>query len=151
VIPLSGPVGEKVAATVAPTTDYAVPMLGIPTFKKGDDTKLKVNFAGALAGARANIFIEPRKNDTTTVKVRFHDLKEAPAGMAYILWAVSPDGQFQNLGSVINLKDRHEAEINAGVPFTDFGLFITTEPVAADLRTIIKPAGSRVGFIEIIP
>lgn len=151
VIPLSGPVGEKVAATVAPTTDYAVPMLGIPTFKKGDDTKLKVNFTDTLAGARANIFIEPRKNDTTQVKVRFHDLKEAPAGMAYILWAVAPDGQFQNLGSVVNLKNKHEAEINSAVAYPDFGLFITTEPVAADLRTIIKPAGSRVGFIEIIP
>jgi hypothetical protein len=151
VIPLSAPVGEKVAATVAPTTDYAVPMLGIPTYKKGDDTKLKVNFTDTMAGARANIFIEPRKNDTTQVKVRFHDLKEAPAGMAYILWAVSPDGQFQNLGSVVNLKDKHEAEVNSAVAFPDFGLFITTEPVAADLRTIIKPAGSRVGFIEIIP
>ena len=151
VIPLSGPVGEKVAATVAPTTDYAVPMLGIPMFKKGDDTKLKVNFAGSLAGARANIFIEPRKNDTTQVKVRFHDLKEAPTGMAYILWAVSPDGQFQNLGSVVNLKDKHEAEVNSAVAYPDFGLFITTEPVAGDLKTIIKPAGSRVGFIEIIP
>jgi len=151
VIPLSGPSGEKVAATVAPTTDYAVPMLGIPTYKKGDDTKLKVNFTDTLAGARANIFIEPRKNDTTQVKVRFHDLKEAPAGMTYILWAVSPDGQFQNLGSVMNLKDKHEAEINAGVAYPDFGLFITTEPVAADLKTIIKPAGSRVGFIEIVP
>jgi len=45
VIPLSGPVGEQVAATVAPTSEYAVPMLGIPTFKKGDDTKLQINFA----------------------------------------------------------------------------------------------------------
>ena len=151
VIPLSAPVGEKVAATVAPTTDYAVPMLGIPTFKKGDDTKLKVNFTDTMAGARANIFIEPRKNDTTQIKVRFHDLKEAPAGMAYILWAVSPDGQFQNLGSVVNLKNKHEVEVNSAVAYPDFGLFITTEPVAADLKTIIKPAGSRVGFIEILP
>lgn len=151
VIPLSAAVGDKVAATVAPTTDYAVPMLGIPTFKKGDDTKLKVNFTDTLAGARANIFIEPRKNDTTQVKVRFHDLKEAPAGMAYILWAVSPTGEFQNLGSVVNLKDKHEIEINSAVAYSDFGLFITTEAVAADLKTIIKPAGTRVGFIEIIP
>jgi len=158
--------GETVSATAAPTTPvtvapaaapqvaavtYTAPMLGIPTFKKGDDTKLKVNFTDTMAGARANIFIEPRKNDTTTVKVRFHDLKEAPSGMAYILWAVSPDGQFQNLGSVVNLKDKHEAEVNAAVAYPDFGLFITTEPVAADLRTIIKPAGSRVGFIEIVP
>lgn len=151
IIPLSGPVGEQVAATVAPTTEAAVPMIGIPTFKKGDDTKLQVNFTGPLAGARANIFIEPKKNETTTVKVRFHELKDAPSGMAYILWAVSPDGQFQNLGSVVNMKDKHEAEVNAQVPFPDFGLFITTEPVAADLKTIITPAGTRVGIVQIVP
>ena len=66
VIPLSGPVGEKVAATVAPTTDYAVPMLGIPTFKKGDDTKLKVNFTGHDGGrAREHLHrTEEERHDT---------------------------------------------------------------------------------------
>src|SRR5438309_7808358 len=84
VIPLSNASGETVAAVAAPVTapvtetmpvtatvtapvtavvetglgpgiaDYSVPMLGIPTFKKGDDKKLKVNFAGAMEGARAN-------------------------------------------------------------------------------------------------
>jgi hypothetical protein len=152
VIPLSGPSGEKVAATVAATTDYAVPMLGIPAFKKGDDTKLKLNFSGPLEGARANVFITPKKNNALTkVKMRFHELKDAPAGMTYYLWAVSADGQFHNLGTIVNLKDRHEAEINAEVPFPDFGLFLTTEPVGGDIKTIIKPTGTRVGFIELIP
>lgn len=150
VIPLSAPVGEQVAATVVPTSDYTVPMLGIPSFKKGSDTKLKLNFAGALAGTRANIFITPKKNRPTKVRIRFHELKEAPGGMTYVLWAVSPDSQFQNLGHVVNLKDRNEAQINAQVPFPDFGLFLTTEPIGT-FKTIIKPSGSRVGFIEIIP
>src|SRR6266851_1131222 len=77
VIPLTNAVGEQIGAVAVPTTvpaevavvpttdvvipaDYTVPMLGIPTFKRGDDTKLKVNFSGAMEGARANIFIEPR-------------------------------------------------------------------------------------------
>src|ERR1041385_7635174 len=38
-------VGEAVGAA-ASLSDYAVPMLGIPTFKTGDDTKLKINFTG---------------------------------------------------------------------------------------------------------
>src|SRR5258706_14037494 len=74
VIPITNAVGEQVAQVVAPVTDvvapvtdviapvtaeYEVSMLGIPTFKKGDDTKLKINFAGAMEGARANIFIQP--------------------------------------------------------------------------------------------
>jgi hypothetical protein len=150
VIPLSGPVGDKVAATTAPTTEAAVPMLGIPNLKVDDDTELKVNFSGAMAGARANIFITPKKEGPTKVKVRFHELKEAMSGQTYVLWAVSPDGQFQNLGQVVNLKDRHEAEVNSEVAFADFGLFVTTEPLDT-FKTIVRPAGSRVGFIEIIP
>jgi len=152
VIPLSGAEGEKVAATIAPTSDYAVPMLGIPTYKRENDTKLKLNFSGALEGARANIFIKPKKNaKPTEVKMRFHDLKDAPGGMAYYLWAVSPDGQFQNLGTGVNLNNKHEAEVNAKVPFTDFGLFLTTEPVGGTVMTVIRPTGTRVGFIELIP
>ena len=47
------PVGETVGATATGTTPanaYTVPMLNIPAYKKGDDTKLKVNFTGAMAG-----------------------------------------------------------------------------------------------------
>lgn len=151
VIPLSGPVGEQVAATVAPTSEYAVPMLGIPTFKKGDDTKLQINFTGAMEGARANIFIEPdKKTNRTQVKMRFHELKEAPKNTTYILWAVSPDNQFQNLGQIVNVKGRNEAEINSEVAFTDFGLFLTTED-AGTIKTIVKPAGHRVGIIQLVP
>lgn len=151
VIPLSGPVGEQVAATVAPTSEYAVPMLGIPNFKKGDDTKLQINFAGAMEGARANIFIEPdKKTNRTQVKMVFHDLKEAPKNTAYILWAVSPDNQFQNLGQIVNVKDRNEAEIKSEVAFTDFGLFLTTEELGT-VKTIVKPAGHRVGIIQLVP
>src|SRR2546421_7142940 len=152
VIPLSGAVGEQVAAVVAPTSDYTVPMLGIPTFKRGDDTKLKINFTGAMEGARANIFIEPHKKGTATeVRMRFHDLKEAPKGTAYILWAVSPDNQFQNLGRIVNVKGRNEAEIKSEVSFNDFGLLLTTEDLGTTKGTIITPAGHRVGVIQIVP
>lgn len=175
IIPLSAPVGEKVAAIAAPvtapvvtapvtsvvapiteimapvTSDYTVPMLGIPSFKKGDDTKLKVNFTGAMEGARANIFIEPHKNGKTTeVRMRFHDLKEAPKGQVYVLWAVSPDNNFTQLGQVVNVKGRNEAEIKSEVPHPDFGLFLTVEDLNTTKATITTPSGQRVGVIEII-
>ena len=151
VIPLSAAVGEQVAAVVGPTSEYTVPMLGIPTYKTGDDTKLKVNFTGVMEGARANIFIEPHKRGTTTeVRMRFHDLKEAPKGTAYILWAVSPDNQFQRLGQIVNVKGRNEAEIKSEVSFSDFGLMLTTEDVGV-VQTIITPAGHRVGVIQLVP
>jgi hypothetical protein len=143
------PTAESV---VAAATDYTVPMLGIPTFKKGDDTKLKINFSGAMEGARANIFIEPHKNGKTTeVRMAFHDLKEAPKGTVYILWAISPDNQFAQLGQIVNVKGRNEAEIKSEVTFDDFGLLLTTEDLGATKGTIIKPSGQRVGVIQIVP
>src|SRR6266542_688103 len=150
VIPITNAVGEQVGA-VAVTSDYTVPMLGIPTFKAGDDTKLKVNFTGAMEGARANIFIEPHKRgQTTEVRMRFHDLKEAPKGTAYILWAVAPDNTYQKLGQIVNVKGRNEAEIKSETTLPDFGLLLTAEDLGTTTGTIIKPLGHRVGVIEII-
>jgi hypothetical protein len=150
IIPLSGAAGETVAAVVAPTSDYAVPMLGMATFKKGDDTKLKLDFSGPLEGARANVFIDHKKANLTEVRMRFHELKDAPAGLSYTLWAVSPDNKFQRLGQVVNFNAKNEAEIKSTVAFDDFGLLLTTEDLATG-ATIIKPAGHRVGVITLVP
>jgi len=170
VIPVSSSAsGEKVAAVAAPTTPttvaaapttgatvvspttqttvtYTAPLLGIPNYKKGDDTKIKVDFTGALTGARANVFITPRKDGPTEVNMRFHDLKEAPAGQKFILWAMSSDGQFQKLGQVVNTKGRNEAEIKSETTLTDFGLVVTMEGADAPM-----PAGPAVAHIHIIP
>lgn len=138
-------------AVVAAPADYTVPMLGIATFKKGDESKLKIDFTGAAEGARANLFVEPHKNGKmTAVRMHFHDMKEAPKGLAYVLWAVSPDNQFQRLGSIVNVRGRNEAEIQSETAFEDFGLLLTTEDVGTPAATLVKPAGSRVGVITII-
>ncbi|PWT89733.1 MAG: hypothetical protein C5B55_10880, partial [Blastocatellia bacterium] len=131
VVPLTSPRGEKVAAATTtgstPATAYHVAMLNIPAYKTGDDTKIKVDFSGALAGTRANVFITPRKNGPTEVKMRFHELKEAPKGQRFILWAVSPDNQYVKLGEIVNVKGRNEAEIKSETTFPDFGLLVTME------------------------
>lgn len=161
VIPLTtNPSGEKVSATTAPTTTTAVvtpsgqvtattynaPMLNIPAYKTGDDTKIKVDFTGALTGARANVFITPRKDGPTEVKMRFHDLKEAPAGQKFTLWAVSPDNKFVKLGQIVNAEGRNEAEIRSETALPDFGLVVTMEAADGDM-----PAGPTVGTITIVP
>ena len=151
--------GERVAAVAAPATPtavvtpsgavattYTAPLLGIPTFKKGDDTKIKVDFSGALAGARANVFVTPRKDGPTEVKLRFHELKEAPAGQKFIAWAVAPDGTFQKLGQVVTTGGRNDAEIKTETTLADFGLVITME--SADAAT---PVGPAVAHIHIVP
>ena len=165
VIPVTSARGETVSAVAAPATvaapaaaaatvaapvaaqgTYQVAMLNIPGYKKGDDTKIKVDFTGAMTGSRANVFITPRKDGPTEVRLRFHDLKEAPADQKFILWAVSPDNQYQKLGQVINTAGRNEAEIKAETELKDFGLLITSESALG-----VSPVGPVVGTIHIVP
>jgi hypothetical protein len=145
--------GETVSAITTPGTTssaYTVPMLNIPAYKTGDDTKLKVDFTGAMSGARANIFIEPHKNKPTEIRMRFHELKEAPTGQSYLLWAIGPDNQFYKLGQIVNYKGRNEAEIKATTTLPDFGLLVTMEDLAA-VKTVVTPVGPRLGVIQLVP
>jgi len=159
VVPMSSSAsGEKVSAVTTPaatttvatptqvTTTYTAPMLNIPAYKKGDDTKIKVDFSGALEGTRANVFITPRKDGPTEVNMRFHELKEAPAGKTFIVWAVGPDNTFVKLGQVVNVHGRNEAEIKSETTLKDFGLLVTMED--ADVPS---PAGPGVAHIHIVP
>jgi Anti-sigma-K factor rskA, C-terminal len=145
----TNPVGEKVAASTADTTSaaaaYTVPMINLPAYKKGDDTKMKIKFSGAMTGARANIFITPRKDGPTEVKLRFHELTEAPSGKVYVLWAVSPDNKFVKLGQIVNAAGRNEAEIRSETALRDFGLLVTVE------EEVSTPAGQAIGIVELIP
>jgi len=144
---VSSPSGTTVVIPMTEQkTTYSAPMLNIPAYKTGDDTKIKVDFTGALTGARANVFITPHKNGTSEVRMRFHDLKEAPAGQKYIVWAVSPDNQFTKLGEVVNTGGKNEAEIRSDVALPDFGLIVTLENAVGAM-----PVGPAVGTIHIVP
>jgi len=146
------PVGEKVSANtnevMNAVASYTVPMLNLPAYKKGDDTKMKVNFSGALTGSRANVFITPRKDGPTEVKLRFHELKDAPAGKVFTVWAVSQDNKFVKLGQVVNTGRRNEAQIASEVALPDFGLLVTMEDAAG---TVANPLGPAIGVVEIVP
>ncbi|MGB9180421.1 MAG: anti-sigma factor [Pyrinomonadaceae bacterium] len=137
------PIGERVAATSTRggTPAYRAPLLGIPGFRRGTDTEMKINFAGAMTGSRANVYIEPRKDGPTQIKMRFHELKDAPAGQVYSLWAVSPDNKFVKLGQIVNTGQRNEAQIQTETSLSDFGLFITLQDEGND------PGGPIVGTI----
>ncbi|HEY0546325.1 MAG TPA: anti-sigma factor [Pyrinomonadaceae bacterium] len=138
------PVAERVSATSTSggTPGYAAPLLNIPGFRRGTDTEMKIRFSGALTGSRANVFLEPRKDGPTTIKMRFHELKDAPAGQVYVVWAVSPDNKFQRLGQIVNTGGRNEAQIQSETPFQDFGLFVTLESESS------SPTGAIVGTVE---
>jgi hypothetical protein len=130
-------IGEHVAATTAPANSaYNVPMLNIPEFRRGHDTKISVHFP-ELNDARANVFLEPRKDGPVEVKIRFHSLTRVPADKRIVAWAVAPDGKYTKLGQVINTRNRNEAEIKGETALPDFGLLVTLE----DVDTVMTPAG----------
>lgn len=137
-------VGERVSATTTGATPaYNAPLLGLPGFRRGTDTEMKINLTGAMTGSRANVYIEPRKDGPTTIKMRFHELKDAPGGQTYIVWAVSPDNKFVKLGQIVNTGQRNEAQIQTETALQDFGLFITMEdemstPSGAIVGTVIR-------------
>jgi hypothetical protein len=137
-------VGERVSAgtTSSATPAYTAPLLGIPNWRQGTDTEMKINFAGEMTGTRANVSIEPRKDGATTIRMRFHELKEAPGGKRYVLWAVSADNKYHRLGQVVNTGQRNEAEIRTETGLRDFGLFITTEDI-----NDAPPTGAIVGTV----
>ncbi|HYY43546.1 MAG TPA: hypothetical protein VE775_12490, partial [Pyrinomonadaceae bacterium] len=131
-------VGERVAATAAPAaaSPYSVPMLNIPNFRRGTDTHLRVKFA-QLNDARANIFLEPRKDGPTQIKMRFHSLTRVPSDKRIVLWGVSPEGTYTRLGQVINTRNRNEAQIQTETALKDFGLLVTLE----DKDEVPNPSG----------
>jgi hypothetical protein len=140
-------VGERVAATTTPnpTSAYNVPMLGIPGFRQGTDTHMRIKFSGDLQGVRANAFIKPRKDGATQITLRFHELKEAPPNTRLVLWAVGPDSKFVKLGQVINTSGRNEGKIATETALKDFGLFVTVEPT----EDVISPSGTIVSDFAI--
>ncbi|MDT5261994.1 MAG: hypothetical protein QOC61_998 [Acidobacteriota bacterium] len=143
VVPLNSPQGERVAATstAGATSAYTAPMLGIPRYNRGSTSEVKVKLMGALTGSRVNFSLEPRKDGPTTVVARFHELKEAPGGQVYVLWAVSPDNKYVKLGQIVNTGGRNEAEIKSETTLPDFGLLITLE------NEVSNPAGVVVGTV----
>ncbi len=147
--------GERVAATTAPAAvvapqtaavTYTAPMLGVGTFKKGDETKIKVDFTGPLAGARANVFLEPKSGGPTKVEMKFHDLKQAPAGKRFVVWAVGANGEYVKIGEITNLGTKNEAEIKSEVALADFGILLTMEETIG-----ASPLGPGVAHIHIVP
>jgi len=131
-------IGSRVSATTTPAvaSPYTVPMLGIPNFRRGTDTHLRVHFP-EFNDARANIFLEPRHDGPTTIKMRFHSLKRVPADKRIVLWAVAPDGTYNRLGQVVNTRNRNEAQIQTETALKDFGLLVTLE----DKNDIPNPSG----------
>ena len=127
---------KQVARTSAVSSTYNVPLLGIPSFKKGE-TEIRINFSGDLQGLKAKAYIDTSKPGVSKIKMRFDDMKMAPKNVRFVLWASAPDGKYTKLGQVVNNGNRQESEIRSETALKDFGLFVTVED-----KDVTQPTGT---------
>ena len=100
-------------------------------YKENDDTS--INLVGTALNAQAFGKVDiKRKDGRTRLKLKVTSLGHPQALGAYyttyILWAIAPEGQADNLAE---LPIRNEFEIDVTTAFQTFGLIITAEPHSA--------------------
>ncbi len=125
---------NQTAVTDAVSSTYQVPLLNVPAFNN-KTTEIKIAFNGDLQGLKGKAYVDPRKDGSTQIKMRFDDMKMAPKEKRFVLWASSPDGKYTKLGQVINSGKRQESEIRSETAMKDFGLFVTMEESDVDQPT----------------
>jgi len=100
-------------------------------YKDNDDTS--VNITGTALNPRVMGKAEvKRKDGRTRVKLKIQDLGHpqelGPYYTTYVLWAIAPEGQADNLAE---LPIRNDFEVDVTTAFQTFGLIITAEPHSA--------------------
>ena len=100
-------------------------------YKDSDDTS--VNVIGTALNPQAIGKAEvKRKDGRTRIKLKIRDLGHPQALGAYyttyILWAIAPEGQADNLAE---LPIKNDFEVEVTTAFQTFGLIITAEPHSA--------------------
>jgi outer membrane protein OmpA-like peptidoglycan-associated protein len=100
-------------------------------YKDNDDTA--VNITGTALNPHVMGKAEvKRKDGRTRVKLKVQDLGHpqalGPYYTTYVLWAIAPEGQADNLAE---LPIRNDFEVDVTTAFQTFGLIITAEPHSA--------------------
>ena len=98
------------------------------------NTSTQIDFRGTplvpRAEGRARV---EAKNGRVEIKAEFDNLEPAStfgrAYLTYVLWAISPEGQANNLGEL--LLDGRKSQLNATTKLQSFGMIVTAEPYFA--------------------
>ena len=100
-------------------------------YKDNDDTSVNIVGTGLNPQVAGKVEVK-RKDGRTRLKLKVHSLGHpqslGPYYTTYILWAIAPEGQADNLAE---LPIRNEFEIDVTTAFQTFGLIITAEPHSA--------------------
>jgi outer membrane protein OmpA-like peptidoglycan-associated protein len=99
----------------------------------GGDTKVDLKATGLVAGASGEVKIEARPA-VTMVEAKVQGLRPSTQlgteFLAYVIWAVSPEGRAVNLGELRPNNDGR-VELKMTTQLQGFSLFVTAEPYPA--------------------
>jgi outer membrane protein OmpA-like peptidoglycan-associated protein len=99
----------------------------------GGGTTVDLKSSGLVTGASGEARVEA-KGSVTTVEAKVRGLKiPTPLGpefLAYVVWAVSPEGRAVNLGEV-RPNDDGQGELKVTTQLQSFSLFVTAEPYSS--------------------
>ena len=108
------------AAALLQLTSIDVAVVTVPP-----DSRVDIPLSPAVGEVEAR-----RQTHQTTLEVRLDSTAPfrafGEAMRAYVVWAVSPEGEFENLGELE--LDGDEAELDTATAFQRFGLLVTAEP-----------------------
>ena len=99
--------------------------LGLTVVTVSPDSRVDIPLLPTVGEVEAR-----RQENQTTLEVRIDAIDPLTAFgnsmRAYVVWAVSPEGEFENLGELE--VDGREAEIDTATSLQRFGLLVTAEP-----------------------
>ncbi|HTS65820.1 MAG TPA: OmpA family protein [Candidatus Acidoferrales bacterium] len=99
----------------------------------GGSTDIDLNPTGAVAGASGQATVQA-KQGVTNIEVSLKGMtsptKLGAEFLTYVLWVVSPDGRFNNVGE-IQPDNSGQAKLKATAATQTFSLFVTAEPYFA--------------------
>ncbi|HTP31453.1 MAG TPA: OmpA family protein [Candidatus Acidoferrales bacterium] len=99
----------------------------------GGSTQIDLNPTGVVPGAGGEATIQARQGVTNievSLKGMASPTKLGAEFLTYVLWVVSPDGRFNNVGE-IQPDNNGQAKLKATAATQTFSLFVTAEPYFA--------------------
>ena len=128
-LPLARPTPQALPAS--DVTGRAIKAIGYQV--GGGGTTVDLKSTGLVPGATGEANVEARAS-VTTVQAKVSGLKVptplGPEFLAYVVWAISPEGRAVNLGEV-RPNDDGRGELKATTQLQSFSLFVTAEPYAS--------------------